>query len=531
MQSLRWRIIVTLLVLVLGLAYMLPSIPGIQGTSLAKLLPGDAINLGLDLKGGIHLTLGVDMDTAMKNNLARLGDDLKASAAEEQVFVLRPRVLGEDKIRVVLLKGEQKDKFKGILKQFDSLSVDATEPGENGKVEYILSLTPQYRKYLTKLTLDQAVKTIRNRIDQFGVAEPDIRKQAGNRIQVQLPGLQDPERAIKIIGRTAHLEFKMVDEGADVETAKKGAVAPGRELTVLLHRKPDGSYTETPIVLKKDAVLTGEYIKDAQVRFDQFNTPYVALNFNTRGGTIFARLTGENVNKRMAIVLDGKVYSAPVIQEKIAGGRASITGSFDKEEATDLAIVLRAGSLPAPIDILEQRTVGPSLGQESIDKGVTSAVIGLALVLVFMGIYYGIGGLVADIVLVLNIMLIMAGLAAFGATLTLPGIAGIILTIGMAVDANVIIFERIREELRRGLTAGAAVTEGYGRATLTILDANVTTIIAAIILYQFGTGPVRGFAVTLTLGILTSMFTAIFVSRIMFDLYTRNRADRAKLNI
>jgi preprotein translocase subunit SecD len=323
----------------------------------------------------------------------------------------------------------------------------------------------------------------------------------------------------------------MVDDSADLKKAQQGVLAPGRELSVLLHRQANGSYAESPIVLRRDAVLTGEYVSDAQVRLDQWNNAYVALTFNARGAKIFTDLTAENVNKRMAIVLDGKVYSAPVIRERISGGKASITGNFTREEARDLAVVLRAGSLPAPVTILEQRSVGPSLGQESIDNGVMSAMVGMALVLVVMVVYYGFGGMVADLVLLLNIMLIMGGLAAFGATLTLPGIAGIILTIGMAVDANVIIYERIREELRRGLSATQAVAEGYGRATLTILDANVTTVIAAIILYQFGTGPIRGFAVTLTLGIITSMFTAIFVSRILFDLYTKNRADNAKLSI
>lgn len=531
MQSMRWRIIATLIVLVLGLAYMLPSLPGISGSPLGKMMPGEPVNLGLDLKGGIHLTLGVDMDTAMHNNLARLGDDLKAAAREDNIFVLRPKVLSDSRMEIVLLKGDQQAEFEESVKKYSPCDIESTEPMDGGKVKFILTVPPQYREDIEKLTMDQAIKTIRNRIDQFGVAEPDIRKQQGNRIQVQLPGLQDPERAIRIIGQTAHLEFKMVDDTADVAKALKGVLAPGRELSVLLNKQADGSYTESPIVLKKDAVLTGEYISDAKVQLDTWNTPYVSISFNARGGSIFANLTGENVNKRMAIVLDGKVYSAPVIQEKIAGGRASITGNFTKEEARDLAVVLRAGSLPAPVVILEQRTVGPSLGQESIDKGIMSAVIGMALVLVFMVVYYGFAGFVADVVLCLNIMLILGGLAAFGATLTLPGIAGIILTIGMAVDANVIIFERIREELRRGLSAKAAIAEGYGRATLTILDANVTTVIAAVILYQFGTGPVRGFAVTLTLGIISSMFTAIFVSRILFDLYTKNRAADAKLSI
>lgn len=528
MQSLRWRVLVALVVLALGLGYMLPSIPGVKDTPLGKFLPGTPVNLGLDLKGGIHLTLGVDMDTAMNNNLARLGDDLKATAREEEIFVLRPNVLSQTQAEIVLLKAEHKDKFENIVEKYSPFSVEKFEVLDGGKHKYTLSVSPQYKGEMEKLTMDQAIKTIRNRIDQFGVAEPDIRKQQDNRIQIQLPGLQDPERAINIIGQTAHLEFKMVDDTADIAKAQEGILAPGRELSTIINAQTGA---ETPIVLKKDAVLTGEYVTDAKVLLDNWNQPYVSISFNGRGGRIFSNLTGENVNKRMAIVLDGKVYSAPVIQERISGGRASVTGNFTKAEARDLAVVLRAGSLPAPVIILEQRTVGPSLGQESIDKGVMSAAIGMGLVLLFMIIYYGFSGLIADTVLCLNIMLILGGLAAFGATLTLPGIAGIILTIGMAVDANVIIFERIREELRRGLSAKAALAEGYGRATLTILDANVTTVIAAVILYQFGTGPVRGFAVTLTLGIITSMFTAIFVSRIMFDLYIKSRSESAKLSI
>ena len=531
MQSLRWRIVVALAVLVLGLAYMLPSLPGVQGSSLAKILPGETINLGLDLKGGIHLTLGVDVDVALQNNLARIGDDLKSVAKEKEIYLLRPTVLPGDKIQLVLLKGEQKEAFEKVLDDYKNMRIDDTQSLKDGRIQYVLSITPDHKKYLSKLTMDQAIKTIRNRIDQFGVAEPDIRRQEGNRIQVQLPGIQEPERAIKIIGRTAHLEFKMVDDSVDPSKAQQGILPPGDEVASLLKRRADGTYSEQPIVLKKDAVLTGEYITDAAVRYGRMNDAYVSIDFNNKGGRIFARLTGENVNHRMAIVLDGKVYSAPVIQEKISGGHASITGSFTTDEARDLAIVLRAGSLPAPVSILEQRTVGPSLGQESIDSGIMSALIGMVLILGFMFIYYGFGGLVADAVLTINIMLIMAGLAAFGATLTLPGIAGIILTIGMAVDANVIIFERIREELRRGLTARSAIHEGFSRATLTILDANVTTVIAAIILYQFGTGPIRGFAVTLTLGIITSMFTAIFVSRILFDMYVKNRSENAKLSI
>ena len=299
----------------------------------------------------------------------------------------------------------------------------------------------------------------------------------------------------------------------------------------MMSRRPDGGYAETQVVLRKDALFTGEYITDAQTRPDQSGRFHVSLSFNSRGSQIFERVTGENVKKRLAIVLDGKVYSAQVIQEKIAGGHASITGNFSDTEARDLAIVLRAGSLPAPVNVLEQRTVGPSLGQESIDKGVYAAVFAAAAIILFMLVYYNFAGVFADIVLVMNIVLTLAGLAALGATLTLPGIAGIILTIGMAVDANVLIFERIREELRHGAMPKAAVDKGYSRASLAIVDSNTTNVIVAAILYQFGTWPIRGFAVTLVLGILMSMFTAIFVSRIMFDQYLVGRAPEKPISI
>jgi preprotein translocase subunit SecD len=531
MKSLKLRISITLVIAVLAVVYALPTMVG-KDSGLDPVLPDKEIKLGLDLKGGIHLTLGVDIPKAVENALGQAGNDIRLMAREEGVVVLRPSVIGGDTLQFVLLKSEQQQDLQKMLEDaYSHLQIEKLEELGDGRLRYELTMTPRYREHLAKLTVDQAVKTIRNRIDQFGVAEPDIRKQQDNkRIQVQLPGLDDPERAIEIIGKTAHLEFKLVAEDVDVEKAKKGILPPGTELAVMRDRNPDGTYTERPIVLRSDAAMTGETITDAHTSFDNYGQPYVSLNFNAAGARQFARLTGENVGKRLAIVLDGTVYSAPVIRDKITGGRASITGGFTTDEAHDLSIVLRAGALPAPVNVLEERSVGPSLGQQSIEKGVTSAIIGGLAVLVFMVIYYGFAGIVADLVLALNILLIMAGLAAFGATLTLPGIAGIILTIGMAVDANVLIFERIREEVRKGFTPRAAVEEGYARATLTILDANVTTIIAAVILYQFGTGPIRGFAVTLTLGILASMFTAIFVSRILFDLWTRKRGT-AKLSV
>ncbi len=531
--NLRWRLSVIVLVAFLGLIYTLPSVGPIKQSFLGKFLPDDVISLGLDLKGGIHLTLGVDVDKALANSLVQTGRDVRDQAKDEGIAVLRPRTSDDGKhLELVLASGDKRQAFDDLLsKHFSVLSVKDVSSVEDGRFRYTLSFTPRYAAEQARMTVDQAVKTIRNRIDEFGVAEPDIRKQSDNRIQVQLPGLHDPERAIKLIGKTAHLEFKVVDDSADLEKAQKGILPPGDELSTLRHRNPDGSYLERPIVLRSDAVMTGENISDARASFDNNNRAYVGLSFTPSGARQFERVTGENVKKRLAIVLDGKVYSAPTIQEKISGGRASITGNFTTEEARDLAIVLRAGALPAPVSILEQRSVGPSLGQESIEKGVYSAMVGGVFVVAFMILYYGYAGFVADLALVFNMVLIIAGLAGFGATLTLPGIAGIILTIGMAVDANVIIFERIREELRLGLPARKAVDLGYSRATLTILDANLTTVIAAMVLYQFGTGPIRGFAVTLILGIVASMFTAIFFTRFLFDLWLSRRPVDAGIRI
>ena len=523
MGSLRWRAMLAAFVIVLALIYVLPSVPSVRNSSLGALLPSDEISLGLDLKGGIHLTLGVDLDAALANAITSMGQDLRLEAREKKILVLRPHLVGTRQFEFALLKKEQQEALDSLLRdRFSNMGVTVREDAGNGQVRYVLTATESYVKYLEDLTMDQALKTIRNRIDQFGVAEPDIRKQQGNRIIVQLPGLDDPKRAINIIGRTAHLEFKLVDETADVQAAVAGTVPAESELAYLQDKR-GASDVKTPIVVKSEVVLTGEYITDANVQFDSYGQAYVGMNFNARGARIFEEVTGANIKKRLAIVLDGTVHSAPVIQDRIGGGRASITGQFTTDEAHDLAVVLRAGSLPAPVTILEERTVGPSLGQESIDKGMMAAAIGGILVVVFMSIYYRRAGLIASFEIILDIALILAGLAAFGATLTLPGIAGIILTLGMAVDANVLIYERIREELRHGESVAGAINNGFARATQTIVDSNLTTVIAAVILYQFGTGPVRGFAVTLTLGILASMFTAIFVSRIFFDAWLARR--------
>ncbi len=516
MSLFRWRIIVAVLVFAISLVYVLPSIPLVQQSALGNLLPKSRINLGLDLKGGIHLTLEVDVEKAVTNSLSQLGQDIRAEAQDKGISVLRPRMINATTLEFVLVRVGQDAELRTLLEErFGNIEIVNTTPTESGQL-YAVTLTPEAKNTVQDMAQEQALRTIRNRIDQFGVAEPDIRKQADYRIQIQLPGISDPRRAVQLIGQTAHLEFHIVRDDVDPNQA---VLPPGVIALPMVGRSDQTSVSF--IALEKDAVLTGEDVVDARPGFDQSNQAYVLLNFNNRGATAFDRLTGENVGKRMAIVLDKKVYSAPTINERISGGRASITGSFTTAEAQDLALVLRAGSLPAPVVILEERTVGPSLGQESIDSGVTAAIVGALAVIVFMAIYYGISGLIANLMLIFTMTMVLAGMAAFGATLTLPGIAGIVLTIGMAVDANVLIFERIREEMRRGLSSLAAVSAGFERASLSIIDSNLTTIIATIILYQFGTGPVRGFAVTLSLGILASMFTAIIVSRGIFEFWAR----------
>ena len=361
--------------------------------------------------------------------------------------------------------------------------------------------------------VDVALTVIRNRVDEFGVAEPLIYRQGKDQIIVQLPGVVDTERALKIIGQTALLEFKLVEDDPDLlQQALNGKVPEGYELKYM-----EVNGEKTPLLLHKKPVLTGRYLVNAFMDYGRFGEPEVKIKFNRKGARIFSRVTGENVGKLLAIVLDGKVQSAPRIKEKIPSGEAIISGRFTIKEASDLALVLRAGALPAPIKVLSTLTVGPSLGEDAIKKGFRAAIVGGILVILFMGIYYSFAGIIADLALIMNLALLLGALTGLKATLTLPGIAGIILTIGMSVDANVLIFERIREELAKKKTLRVAVDTGYKRAFLTIADANITTLIAALILFYFGTGPVKGFAVTLSLGIICSMFTAIVFTKVVFD--------------
>jgi len=516
-KKLQWRGLIVLAVMVIALIYLTPSLSRTIPAWWPSILPQDKIHLGLDLKGGMHLILEVQAQKAVESHLERIVEDIKHSLREAKIRYRELSRSGPDRIGLTLLRRDDISAVEEMASDaFSDMSVEVGSFAEAGpRVEFILSRKAQ--QHIKRMAVDQAVETITNRIDQFGVAEPDIRPQGRNRILVQLPGIEDPKRAIDIIGRTARLEFKLVDEENSVEEALKGNIPPGDEILYQIKGEA-GSQTKIPFLLKKRAVITGEYLTDARVQIDsRYNEPYVSLTFDSRGARLFEQITGANIKKRLAIVLDDVVNSAPVIQDKISGGRAQITGRFSMEEARDLAIVLRAGALPAPVKIIEERTVGPSLGKDSIEKGLKSMLIGGFIVILFVAFYYKFAGILADLALLLNILLIGAGLAFFSATLTLPGIAGVILIIGMAIDANVLIFERIREELRLGKTPRAAVDGGYSKAMVTILDANITTLIAALVLFQFGTGPVKGFAVTLSIGIIASLFTAIVVTRLIFD--------------
>jgi preprotein translocase subunit SecD len=384
----------------------------------------------------------------------------------------------------------------------------------------VLALRPREAATLKELAVRQALETIRNRVDQFGVAEPSIVQQGENRILVQLPGVQDPDRAKSLIGKTALLEFKLVVEGADIDRALRDGPPEGTE--VLYQRRVDKETrqeTRSPYLVQKKSLLTGADLATARVSIDQTTSePYVSVELNPAGARAFAALTEANVGRRLAIILDGNVHSAPVIRERIPSGQAQITGGFTSEEATDLAIVLRAGALPAPVQVLEERTVGPSLGADSIRQGVIAILASTTIVGLFMLVYYRLSGLIANVALILNILILLAVMAGFHATLTLPGIAGIALTVGMAVDTNILIFERIREELRSGKTVRVAIGAGFSRAFKTVVDTHVTVLVSGLILFQFGTGPVKGFAVSLMIGIAASLFTAVFFTRLLFDL-------------
>ncbi|WP_276819812.1 protein translocase subunit SecD [Mailhella massiliensis] len=530
MRSLRWRCCVTLLAAFLCVACIsvniLPSLP-----EKAAWLPSP-IHLGLDLRGGIHLTLGADVDQAVSQSLSLLGQDIRSSANDAGIRTRLLRHADGRTLEFVPLKHEGIEQLSNLLRdRFGQMAVGSVISSGSGE-KILVSFRPEWEKQLRERIMDQTIRTLRGRIDAFGVAEPDIRLQGDDQIQIQLPGVTDTSRALQLIGRTAQLTFHRVRHDVAPGTAMPAGTAWYPLATGTLSRHASVSRDlSSGVILDRAPLLSGQDIVDARPAFDERNQPCVSIQFSARGAEQFERITGELIHQQFAIVLDGVVQSAPVIQQKISGGKATITGSFSTEEAQDLAVVLRSGSLPAKVSVLEERTVGPSLGADSIRAGLVAGAVGSLGVMLMMQLTYGLSGLMANAMLVFTISLLFAGLGLFGATLTLPGIAGVVLTIGMSVDANVLIFERIREEIGRGLSMARAIEAGFREARSSILDSNLTTLLTAAVLYQFGTGPVRGFAVTLALGILASMFTAIFVSQLLFDIWIRkNNAAKCGLH-
>lgn len=493
-------------------------------------MPSKGIVLGLDLRGGLHLVYEVEGDKAVEITTERYASTLK------EIFAKKNLTTDITKSGPTIVVSASTPEIRKVVEE----NYPTLTPVETVS-KLIYKLSDKEEKRIRDNAADQALETIRNRIDQFGVAEPTILRQGENEIVVQLPGVKDPRRAVDIIGRTAQLEFKLLDDEAKVAAELPQSILPGEEENLLKQfaekipqgdeilfekkvNRETGAVRKIPLLLKKQAALTGDLLSEARVNIDtRFNEPYVSITFNAAGAKIFEEVTGANVKKRLAIILDNTVYSAPVIQEKISGGNAQITGSFSTEEAKDLSIVLRSGALPAPLKLLQNVTVGPSLGRDSIEAGTLAGIIGTIAVVIFMIFYYRLAGLIADLALFFNIILLLGAMASLNATLSLPGIAGIILAIGMAVDSNVLMFERMRDELRAGKTPRAAVDSGYHKAFWTIFDSHVTTLITAAVLFQFGTGPIKGFAVTLSLGVAINLFTALVGTKTVFDIINSRR--------
>ncbi|MBU1742331.1 MAG: protein translocase subunit SecD [Proteobacteria bacterium] len=540
------------LVTVVALVYLGPTLMGHKykfGKGTLQEIP--ELRLGLDLQGGVLFLLSVRVDEAISQQLDDVKYDLtgklrgKVGIMPIEYAVTRDPKTGQvssGELVIRVIDRRDAGRVKTAVTTPDLRLVSDTPWGQRGR-RLVYAYDTKRIEQITRRTVRQSMMTIRNRIDRFGVAEPDITRHGRTRILIQLPGYTEKDEAKRKIQQVAKLEFRLVNETATRACAAvRNACTTGGprceeakklcDLAMRVGGKPDGEintaaykYSKTAslhgekgVWLYTKVLMTGKDIDKANVAYDDRNRPYVSLNFNSRGASDFERITRAHEKKRMAVVLDGKVYSAPTIQEVISQGRAQITGSFSTEEARDLADALQSGSLPVSVEIIQDRAVGPSLGAASVRAGKISIVVGGIIVLLFMVLFYRLSGLVADLALVLNIVFVLAVLAGLGAALTLPGIAGIVLTIGMAVDANVLVFERVREELRAGRPPRAAIDTGYSRATLTILDANATTLIVAVVLWQFGTGPIQGFATTLTIGVLSSMFTAIFITRIIFDM-------------
>ncbi|MFQ5579910.1 MAG: protein translocase subunit SecD [Nitrospiria bacterium] len=542
-REVKGRSLFILATIVISILFLLPSTPiySILPSWWGNIFPSRGITLGLDLRGGMHLILEVEAEKAVENAIDRNMASLKDALKDEEITFSSIERDGKE-ITLSFDSGDNEKITQVLDDKYASLVTNREAGGEK-----VLTFRKSEEKRILDTATLQALETIRNRIDEFGVTEPLIQQQGDRQILIQLPGVKEPERAIELIGKTAQLKFKLLNEKSPVlgqfpsrlnpEEAEKflnefkEKIDPEDE--ILFERivnKETGDVTKSPYLVQKKAVMAGDLLTDARVSFGEFNDPYVSITFDPVGARLFEKVTDENRRRRLAIVLDKSVKSAPRIQEKISGGRAQITGTFTTQEAKDLAIILRAGSLPAPVKVIQNVTVGPSLGKDSIRKGLFALILGSFLVVVFMVVYYRLSGLLADFAMMLNLVLLVGALTALNATLTLPGIAGIILTAGLAVDANVLILERIREELRAGRPVRLAVDAGYNKAFSSIFDSNVTTLITGFALFMFGTGPIKGFAVTLSLGVMINLFTALVGTKLVYDFINgRKRLERLSI--
>ncbi len=508
----KTKIIAILAACFLSLIYAAPTfITQSSNPTLAKFLPNQKVSLGLDLRGGSQLMLEVDFDYYIKEQLINLKDELKANFRDESIRTIPTS--SQDKITFALSDAEQIKSAKKIIKKLSN-KVEVDENSGQFEIYFSDSEVALMKQNLIK----QSIEIVRKRIDESGTKEPAIQAQGENRILLQVPGVQNSDEIKSILGKTAKMTFHHVSD--QTFSGSNGAV-----LDQDLERLYD--YEGRAFIIKKEVVLSGDMLVDASATYHE-GQPAVSFRFNDVGSRKFGQITRDNIGKFFAIVLDGKIVTAPRINTAITQGSGVISGSFTVQEANEVALLLRAGALPAPLKIIEERTVGPSLGSDSIKNGSIAGAAGLAFVAIFMVLFYGFFGLIANIAMFINIAAILAILSAIGATLTLPGIAGIVLTMGMSVDANVLIFERIKEELRAKKTILAAVDQGFSQAFRTITDSNVTTLIVAFFLYVFGNGPVKGFAVTLSIGILSSMFAAILLTRMMIALWLKSGAKNKK---
>ena len=491
----------------LAVFFTVPNFLGEKSSDFA-FLPDKKINLGLDLRGGSYLLLEVNFNEYLKEQLDSVRSDIRAAFRGKTIDGKRIRYSGGlnivgDKIVFSLNDPSIASGVTSLLRKEVSGGVIFEE--NSGKIE--ASFDEPALKEMKKNVIEQSIEIVRRRVDETGTREPDIQRQGDDRILLQVPGLDNPEHLKNLLGKTAKMTFHLLNDAFAYPDTSRGALPPG---TIRLKDENGTAYA-----IKRQVMLSGDLLVNASPGINSYGQPVVNIRFNNLGAKKFGDITKNNVGKPFAIVLDGKVITAPVIRSKILGGTAEISGNFTTQEAQDTALLLRAGALPAPLEIIEERTVGPSLGADSIEAGKKAVIFGVILVMVFMALVYGLFGVFSNLALIMNMIMIVAVISLFGATLTLPGIAGIVLTMGMAVDANVLIFERIKEEIRIGKTPFAAIDNGFRQAFKTIIDSNITTLIAALLLYIFGSGPVKGFAVTLSVGILSSMFSAILLTRLM----------------